>query len=294
MTAIPGPPRPDGERDEGRRTGLTAAYGPPAFPARRPYDAVAGARRAADAGRSLTGQNCSILMTDIASFGDPSRDDHDRRVVRDVMYAVLWDAFDASDVPLGTCHWEDRGDGALFVIPPAVPTVSAVDPFLARVAATLRRHNRQASDAVRVQLRVALHVGPVTADPHGISGHAVNQTARLLESPVLKELMAATAADVGFIASEFVYDNVIGHAPGYVDPATYRRVEFQVKESQLTAWIQLSGERPTPAAGTARRSDPRPIAAPAIAFHESVHVEGDFVLGDKLQGFGSPDEDRRR
>jgi hypothetical protein len=256
---------------------------------------AAGRERVANP--SWNGQNCSILLTDIASFGDPRRDDHDRRVVRGVMYAILRDAFEISDVPWPDCYWEDRGDGALFIVPPLIPTVSVVDPFLARVAATLRRHNRQASDAVRIQLRVALHVGPVVPDPHGVSGHAVNYTARLLDSPVLKEQLAATAADVGFIASEFVYDNVIGHAPGYVDPATYRQVEFRVKESQIRAWIHLAGALAAPVhQGPRHSAAPRSIASPAagIAFNDSVHVEGDLVLGDKLGGYrAEPGNDGR-
>ncbi|WP_192810076.1 Crp/Fnr family transcriptional regulator [Actinomadura rudentiformis] len=188
-----------------------------------------------------SGGNCSILLTDIAGFGGHSRDDDDRMIVRDAMYVMLQDAFAGSGLGQPDYYQEDRGDGALIVVPPDTPTRSVVDPTLARLAALLRRHNRRASEATRLQLRIALHVGPVTWDPRGVSGTAIIQTARLLEAPVLKNRLAETGADLGFIASTFVYETVIQQGPGFVDPACYLPVEIQVKESALTGWMYLAG-----------------------------------------------------
>ena len=92
-----------------------------------------------------------------------------------------------------------------------------------------------------MQLRVALNVGPVVSDPQGVSGEAIILAARLLEAPALKKALAKTAADLGVIVSPFIYDSVIKHAPGYVDPAQYHRLRFRVKESDVTAWMYLSG-----------------------------------------------------
>jgi CRP-like cAMP-binding protein len=188
-----------------------------------------------------SGGNCSILLTDIAGFGAHSRDDDDRLIVRETMYGLLQDAFSGSGLRQGDYYQEDRGDGALIVVPPDTPTRSVVDPMLAQLAASLRRHNRRASEATRIQLRAALAVGPVTWDPRGVSGGSIIQAARLLEAPVLKNRLAETTADLGFIASTFVYETVIQQAPGYVDPACYLPVEIQVKESALTAWMFLAG-----------------------------------------------------
>jgi class 3 adenylate cyclase len=116
-----------------------------------------------------------------------------------------------------------------------------VDPLLTRLAAALRRYNQQATQATRMQLRVALNVGPVVSDPQGVSGEAIILSARLLEAPVLKKELAKTAADLGVIVSPFIYDSVIKHAPGYVDPAQYRHLRFRAKESNVTAWMYLSG-----------------------------------------------------
>ncbi len=126
-------------------------------------------------------------------------------------------------------------------MPPSIPTRSAVDPLLILLAAALRRYNQQATHATRIQLRVALNVGPVVSDPRGVSGEAIILAARLLEAPVLKKELARTAADLGVIVSPFIYDSVIKHAPGEVDPTQYRYLRFRVKESNVTAWMYLSG-----------------------------------------------------
>jgi hypothetical protein len=200
--------------------------------------------------RSWAGQMCSIVFADIAGFSAPHRNDEDRLAMRRVMYDLLRDAFGHSQVPWETCHREDRGDGALVIVPPELPTRLVVDPMLARLAAGLRRHNRRSSEATRIQLRIALHVGPVTHDNEGVAGSAVIHTARLLDAPVFKDWLAMTQSDLGVIASTFVYDNVIADAPGYVVPGTYQQVTCTVKESHLTGWMHLSGATGVPDAGS--------------------------------------------
>ncbi|WP_157430970.1 cyclic nucleotide-binding domain-containing protein [Actinomadura macra] len=197
---------------------------------------------------SWAGQNCTIVFTDIAGFSNEvSRDDLDRRAMRDAMYGFLREAFEESHVPWDSCHREDRGDGALFVIPPETPTSTVIDPMIARLGALLRRHNRRSSEAVRMQLRVALHVGPVMPDGEGVSGWPVIQTARLLDAPILKDRLAQSGADLGFIASSFVYESVIAHSPGYVNAADYERVRCRVKQTDVEGWMHLLGTPVQPA-----------------------------------------------
>ncbi|HEY7484592.1 MAG TPA: cyclic nucleotide-binding domain-containing protein [Streptosporangiaceae bacterium] len=238
-----------------------------------------------DSPLAWAGQNCSILLVDIAGFGSQDRNDHDRETVRHRMYEYLHDAFDDSGVPWSTSYREDRGDGALIVVPATTPTVRVVDPMLARLAVSLRRHNRQSSAASHMQLRLALNVGPVTPDNQGVSGESIIQAARLLDAPVLKERLAADAADLGVIVSQFVYDTVIKHAPGYVDPAGYEQVTCRVKESEITAWMHLAGAArplaPSPPGVTRSRSAGHPQHSGPI-FNGDVHVEGDLVLGSKI------------
>jgi hypothetical protein len=192
------------------------------------------------------GQNCSILLTDIAAFGARHRSDLDRRTIRLVMYQILREAFEGSGVHWAGCHRDDRGDGVLVIVPPDTPTRSVVDALVTRLAAGLRRHNGQASEATRFQLRVALEVGPVDSDPEGVSGQAIIHAARLLEAPILKRQLTETTADLGFIVSRYVYDNVITHGTkgDRAGAAGYRQVRSKVKESRITGWMHLAGSNP--------------------------------------------------
>ena len=221
--------------------------------------------------------NCSILFTDVAGFSDPVRNDSDRDVVRTAMYEIVRSAFEASRVPWAACYHEDRGDGAVIVVPPNISTQRVVDPLVQELADRLRQYNRRASDVVRIQLRAALHIGPVGKDAEGLTGQAVIAAARIVDAPVIKQRLAAEQADLIFAASDYVYDHVVRSCDGRVDPAAFEHVECQVKESRVSAWVHLAGRVVPPpphltleAAVDARASGqapasypgPLPVAAP--------------------------------
>lgn len=185
--------------------------------------------------------NCSILITDITGFSSPARTDADRQYVLDSMYGLMGEAFTASGLDFGRLYQEDRGDGALVIVPPTTPTDEVVDPMLAHLAAELRRHNRRAADATRLQLRAALHVGPVQRGPKGVAGSSIITTRRMVDAPAVKRRVAETGADLAFVTSDFVFDTVITPAPGLVDPGSYAPVRVRLKEASLSAWLMLAG-----------------------------------------------------
>ena len=177
----------------------------------------------------------------MAGFSDPVRTDSDRDVVRTAMYEILRSAFEASGVPWAACYREDRGDGAVIVVPPTISTSARGRPAGSRAGRRLRQYNRRASEVVRIQLRVALHVGPVGKDAEGLTGQAVIIAARILDAPVIKARLAAEQADLAFAASDYVYDHVVRNCDGRVDPAAFEHMECQVKESHVSAWVHLAG-----------------------------------------------------
>jgi CRP-like cAMP-binding protein/tetratricopeptide (TPR) repeat protein len=185
--------------------------------------------------------NCSILFTDVAGFGNPLRLDPDREVVRAALYEILRASLAAAGVPWADCYYEDRGDGAVIVVPPTISTLRVVDPLIPELAARLRQYNRRASEVVRIQLRAALHVGPVGTDAEGLTGQAVISTARILDAPVVKERLADARADLIFAVSDYVYEHVVRHGAGRVDSGAFEHVAAQVKESRVSAWIHLAG-----------------------------------------------------
>ena len=185
-----------------------------------------------------TGENCTVVRTDVVAFGARERDDQARRIIRqassDMTRSALGPTWDA-------CRWEDRGDGLLIVVPPDVSTARVIDRLLTVLPAELRRHNRIHSAPARIQLRVAVDVGPVLEDDIGMTGHSVIRASRLLDAPAFKQAITARGALLGLIVSSFIYQSCIGNGGGLLHPADYAQVPVQVKETRTSAWMHLDG-----------------------------------------------------
>jgi CRP-like cAMP-binding protein/tetratricopeptide (TPR) repeat protein len=237
----------------------------------------AGTRPAATRGLEVTGEasgqaaarwlgapgeplNCSILLTDVAGFGNPRRNDSDREAVRKALYEIVRSSLEAAGVPWPDCYHEDRGDGMIIVVPPTFSTLRVVDPLIPELAVRLRQYNRRASEVVLIQLRAALHVGPVGKDAEGLTGQAVIGTARILDAPVVRDALADSRADLVFAVSDYVYDHVVRHGAGQVDAGAFEHVECQVKETRVSAWIHLAGRIGPPPPGS--WPSPLPVAPP--------------------------------
>lgn len=183
----------------------------------------------------LTGENCTVILSDVAGFGALTRTDNDRHIIREALFSMTHAAL--RGLP-EVWSWDDRGDGVLTVIPPSVRTADIVRLLHSELPAALAEHNLAYHESARIQLRVAVNVGPVASDTMGLSGEAIIVTARLVDAPLLKQAMAASGASLGVIASTFVYETVLRHSP---ELSGYSQVQVNVKESSLLAWVRLFG-----------------------------------------------------
>ena len=68
---------------------------------------------------------------------------------------------------------EDRGDGALILVPPEVPKTHLATGLPAMLAAAVSRRSAGYSVPERARSRVALHAREVYRDVHGVAGAAV-------------------------------------------------------------------------------------------------------------------------
>ena len=124
--------------------------------------ALAGADSLPRCGSSrLTGQNCTVVRTDVVGFGADGRDDEAHKIIRKALPAMtqlalrpVWD----------TCRCEDRGDGLLVIVSPDVPTAEVIERLVTMLPPQLKRHNLTYSAASRIQLRLAVGVGPIEDD----------------------------------------------------------------------------------------------------------------------------------
>ena len=135
---------------------------------------------------------------------------------------------------------------------------------------------------VRIQLRVALHVGPVGRDAEGLTGQALISAARILDAPVIKARLAAEQANLVFAASDYVYEHVVRNCGGQVDPAAFEHMECQVKESRVSAWAHLAGRiAPPPALSLVPASSPGPLPVGAPLGKLPPEVRGrDGIIGE--------------
>jgi len=187
------------------------------------------------------GQICTLFAVDIAGFTRPERDDDIRLYLHEKLYEFLAKAFDDSGVPWAACCREDRGDGALVVIPPDIPAKGVIDPLPERLRTLVRRHNHVSCAAARLQLRLAAHIGPVDHDGHGFVGTDVNLLFRMLEARPLRRALAESAAELALVVSDYVYGSLVCRYPTLVSPDAFRAARFQVKHTRARAWTYLPG-----------------------------------------------------
>ena len=116
----------------------------------------------------------AIVVVDVAGFTNPKRKMVHQLAVQEGVYGVLRVAFAEAGVDLGSCTMEDRGDGAVILVPPGVAKIQLADQLPNRLIAGLRRYNAVHSAEAAVQLRVGLHAGEVHQNSYGAVGHAVN------------------------------------------------------------------------------------------------------------------------
>jgi class 3 adenylate cyclase len=193
---------------------------------------------------ALDGQLCGLFAVDIAAFNAAERDDDIQMYVHSALYAMLATAFNRSGIPWSDCAYEDRGDGALVIVPPTLSAAALVDPIPERLRALVRRHNRVSAEAAQIQLRVAVHIGSVHHDGYGFVGHDVTLLCRLLDARPLKRMLATSGAEVAFITSKYLYDNVIRSRPSLVDPDVFQSMPVRVKETRTRAWAYALGAPP--------------------------------------------------
>lgn len=180
----------------------------------------------------------AIVGVDIEGFADRRRTNPDQVVMRAGLYRCLRIAFARSGIAWEVCYHEDRGDGALILVPPEVPKNLLVTRFPQDLSVALRSHNQAHAAESRIRVRLVMHAGEILRDEYGVAGTAINVAFRLLEARPLKQALAGSPGSVALIVSRWFFEEVIRHTPAS-QPAAYRQVRVLVKETDELAWICL-------------------------------------------------------
>jgi AAA ATPase-like protein len=194
----------------------------------------------------------TILVVDVAGFGDHRRNNAHQLAVRTGLYRALWEAFRAAGIPWNACEHEDRGDGVLVLVPPELPKAPLVEELPVALANALWEHNTRHPEPERMRLRMALHAGEINYDEHGVTSAAINMAFRLIDSAPLRNALAKSTGVLAVITSSWFFDEVVRHSSS-CDPNAFRSVSVAVKETTATAWVYL----PDREIRTNRESDSR-------------------------------------
>jgi class 3 adenylate cyclase len=190
-------------------------------------------------GYDAGGQVCAMLAVDIAEFTRADRDDEIQLHLRTCLYGLLREALSRSGMSWDQGQHEDRGDGAVMIFSPDQAAQPIVDAFPDRLRCLIRRHNRFSCEPVRMQLRVAVHVGPVYRDEHGFAGDDVTYLCRMLDAQPLRRALTDSGAELAFIISDYVYEKLVRRRQSLADQRSFQRVRTQVKRTLVHGWIFL-------------------------------------------------------
>ncbi|MFI5568572.1 adenylate/guanylate cyclase [Streptomyces sp. NPDC051740] len=224
-------------------------------------------------------QQASLVFADIKGFS--SRSDRDQLRSREDLYTELRSAF--TDELWQLCPHEDRGDGVLVVIPPALPVGALFTDVLPRLEDGLGRRRRSAP---LLRLRIAVHTGAVHRDRHGLAGNAVNHVFRLCDGEPLRQALDEATSDTALLVSEAVHDTVVRAGLPGVEPTTFHAVTLQVKETRAKAWLHVVGDHACAlriaresAPGTEDEPDGNRRGGVSVTAGHSVHMDGAVVTG---------------
>ncbi|MGH3623877.1 MAG: hypothetical protein ACRDQ5_19145 [Sciscionella sp.] len=180
------------------------------------------------------------MAVDIMDFTNPIRTRLHQTTMHDGLYHVLRQAFDEAGVQWELCDVEDRGDGALILVPPELPKGLLADRLSNRLLAGLLRYNAVHSEEAAIQLRVALHAGEVDHGANGKVGTALNFTFRILDAQAAKTDLLQSRGVLAMIASDHFYQEVIAADPA-TGPTSFRQIPVSVKRTRDIAWLRVFG-----------------------------------------------------
>ncbi|MFF4390139.1 hypothetical protein ACFY0G_25665 [Streptomyces sp. NPDC001552] len=181
-----------------------------------------------------------LLAVDARGYG--SADTARQREIQTVLPRLLSEAAEAAGLDRASWVRQSAGDSEFAVLPAGSDEQALVEPFMRRLDAGLRAHNRDRVPGAQVALRAAVHFGPASEAPNGFVGPGPVEVSRILESdPLRRALAAAPDAALAVALTAPVFTELV--AQGYTNfrPEEFREVVVEKKEYRGRAWLWVSG-----------------------------------------------------
>ncbi|MFD9477960.1 hypothetical protein [Streptomyces nojiriensis] len=181
-----------------------------------------------------------LLAVDARGYG--SADTARQREIQTVLPRLLSESAEAAGLDRASWVRQAAGDSEFAVLPAGSGEQALVEPFMRRLDAGLRAHNRDRVPGARLALRAAVHFGPASEAPNGFVGPGPVEVSRVLESdPLRRALAAAPDAALAVALTAPVFTEMV--AQGYTNfrPEEFREVVVEKKEYRGRAWLWVSG-----------------------------------------------------
>ncbi|GAA3295957.1 hypothetical protein [Streptomyces cinereospinus] len=182
-----------------------------------------------------------IVLLDIEDFS--LRAETAQATLHEALYHVVEFALARAGLDLAACDVQDRGDGALILIPVSTSPTRLLRELVRGLEDALAEHRGTYNDDHRMRLRAGLHQGLVIRRGPRWTGTAVNDLARLVDAaPVKRVLARAARANLVVVVSEEIHRSVVlGRYPG-IDPAAYLPADFVTKHDEpRRGWVTVPG-----------------------------------------------------
>ncbi|WP_432126151.1 hypothetical protein [Streptomyces sp. bgisy082] len=181
-----------------------------------------------------------LLAVDARGYG--SVDTARQREIQTALPRLLSEAAEAAGLDRASWVRQAAGDSEFAVLPTGSDEQALVEPFMRRLDAGLRAHNRDRVPGARLALRAAVHFGPASEAPSGFAGPGPVEISRILESdPLRRALAAAPDAALAVALTAPVFTELV--AQGYTNfrPEEFREVVVEKKEYRGRAWLWVPG-----------------------------------------------------
>jgi PAS fold/His Kinase A (phospho-acceptor) domain len=180
-----------------------------------------------------------IFAVDIQGFGRLDRSNPARARMRAGLHRILGNAMTAAGIDPDHVAQTEYGDGVVILLDPHVSKARLLHPLLPRLVSGLARYNRAAPDAVRLRLRVVVHAGELLRDDHGVTGEDLVLAFRLLGANVVRARLTQAGNDLVVVVSDVIYQGIVKHAYGGIEPARFQPVWVSAKETSVRAWLHV-------------------------------------------------------
>ena len=209
-----------------------------------------------------------ILAVDIQGFGRLDRSNPTRARMRAGLHRILGNAMTAAGIDSKHIAQTEYGDGVVVLLDPQVSKARLLHPLLPRLVSGLTRYNRTAPDTARLRLRVVMHAGELLRDDHGITGEDLILAFRLLDADMVRTHLTQAGTDLVLVVSDVIYQGIVKHGYGGIDPARFQPVWISAKETSSRAWLHIpgtdQGRAPVPPAAIHPLTAALPSGLPAL------------------------------